>query len=783
MGKKGKKGKKSRKKKSENNSLLDSRSPKGLKYKLKKKFPNPPIGTVIPIKMTKQKEPQTSGKKMTIPEQIENAENLLIYNLKENLELAKKRKQAPKDTIYDDEKIKELLSMINDDGAFESEEEIIDRLKDEEKLHPEIIKFILYYNDITKKLIASIIISTTKESFCISENRMTEAMYNPQYKKYICLDCGGRCVPIEEAAQAMAEKSSSSEEYSSSEESSNDNLSYLTENDRKLYELFSKLEPEEGLSPMKQRLQNKLEQRGKKKPMSQKGKNWELQNFSLKKKFAEQAQHDLLTQLEQEKSSEINIMPKTIEEIEKLLEDPKVTGNRRKKLKRTLKKRKKKKATIKKPVEQEKTVVSPPSAIFQSSEPPSEPSKPLTRAVSPVEEYLKQEIKRAREKLIRRGPPADVEKLQFGLADPIYTSSHGKKLEEGDLLDVISQKNSPAIWLIDRTWELMEQNIENPFEQAEMELGKSRAIFGDPELTNISRNEIKLVIFLLKNHSDKLYIYGGIPRDLLQGDIKTKDVDIGLKNDEKAAMAATRGDVGLLDKLFLEAENLLEEYAKGEGFQLIEKKKSGVGVRTILFDCGGDCRVDIEITSPSFFQIKAKKYNAEGPDLDVNNLKLVIPNQGVGQGEGYMFSFVHPFGQNFKEIKRNIRNKRMQLMKPFAAFAPSQPILPRLEKYLQRGWSIKINKDYIRFEPIKGKVFEGHKGFTRLKDILTRQIPNIEFKEEGDFYILNKKVRGGKRTRKRRRKKRKKTRHRKKHYRKRSRKRKKRRIHRKSKKN
>ena len=119
-------------------------------------------------------------------------------------------------------------------------------------------------------------------------------------------------------------------------------------------------------------------------------------------------------------------------------------------------------------------------------------------------------------------------------------------------------------------------------------------------------------------------------------------------------------------------------------------------------------------------------------------------------------------------------------MKSFTAFAPSQPILPRLQKYLQRGWSIIIHKSYIRFELYK-KVFEGQEGVARLKGILTPQ--NIKFEEKGDFYILSKEVRGGKRTRKRRRKKRRKTRRRKKHYRKRSRKRKKRRRRRKSKKN
>lgn len=424
-----------------------------------------------------------------------------------------------------------------------------------------------------------------------------------------------------------------------------------------------------------------------------------------------------------------------------------------------------------------------------------------------IEDLRENERMRAKIKLKKRGPPPERSQMQGW--------------EEGD---IISFQTAPAIWLIDRTWQLLQENtqksLEEAFESAWQELSDQRALLGDAALENISKAEIKLVIYILRNHADKLYIYGGVPRDLLIGDKKTKDVDIALKGDEDAWKVEKYGpnpwqmriNPNGVETLFNEAERIIVEYFEGQNFRLEQTTMKGQAVKELIFvNNASNNRVEVEITSPTYFKLQAQKFKAEGVDFDVNNLKLVPPNEGLGRGGGYMFDFIYsPTLQwffdvkegkrrlehgkagketHFRDLKKKVRGKQMEIKKSFDKFPHGEgSATVRLKKYLKRGWFVKIRKSYIKYNLGTGRNpnwVSGQEAINILKKQLWPIVVQIE--EEGEYLILKGKenweapfsgsnnFQGGKRTRKRRKKKRRKTRGIKKKYRKHSRKRKKRR--------
>jgi hypothetical protein len=424
-----------------------------------------------------------------------------------------------------------------------------------------------------------------------------------------------------------------------------------------------------------------------------------------------------------------------------------------------------------------------------------------------IEDMREKERRRAKMKLKKRGPPPERSQMQGW--------------EEGD---IISFQTAPAIWLIDRTWQLLQENtqksLEEAFESAWQELSVQRALLGDAALENISKAEIKLVIYILRNHADKLYIYGGVPRDLLIGDKKTKDVDIALKGDEGVWKVDKYGPnpwqmriyPNGIERLFNEAEIIIVEYFEGQNFRLEKNIMKGQAVKELIFvNNASNNRVEVEITSPTYFKLQAQKFKAEGVDFDVNNLKLVPPNEGLGRGGGYMFDFIYSPTLNwfydvkegkrrlehgeagkethFRDLKKKVRGKQMEIKKSFDKFPHGEgSATVRLKKYLKRGWFVKIRKSYIKYNLGTGRNpnwVSGQEAINMLKKQLWPIVVQIE--EEGEYLILKGKenweapfsgsnnFQGGKRTRKRRKKKRRKTRGIKKKYRKHSRKRKKRR--------
>lgn len=276
-----------------------------------------------------------------------------------------------------------------------------------------------------------------------------------------------------------------------------------------------------------------------------------------------------------------------------------------------------------------------------------------------------------------------------------------RRFEERRMAQISFQK-SPAIWLIDRTLEIMEQRappaIKAALATATKELRQIRALWNDPQLKNINFDELLLIIYILKNYPEKygngrsLSIYGGIPRDLLLLDKKTKDIDIALEGEGSDGDDVSTRSWGKM---------VIEDWAKREGFSVTSKEKgegvlelklvqlpalevdepiggradepagttnrdggleekthtdtattvasppavvptvaaAAVAVPTVPTIPTIDTRmIDVELTNQKYFKEQAARKGRQWlPDFDVNNLRLVFPGTGVGIGSGRMF--------------------------------------------------------------------------------------------------------------------------------------------------
>jgi len=336
--------------------------------------------------------------------------------------------------------------------------------------------------------------------------------------------------------------------------------------------------------------------------------------------------------------------------------------------------------------------------------------------------------------------------------------------------DVISVIKSPSMWIISelfKSGELPEQYDKIAFDAAfstifgEMLVERHEHLKTDRTPSPLYRDmtafyaqldKLKFVIYILKYHSPNLYVYGGVPRDLLIGGSRAiHDIDIGMLEHQETQSPFVPFDqtLGLVRVWAEENGYTLKqfEYGKRGNFPFLNK---GDGVREyILVSQQLQVNIEIEFVDDSYFRKAAERYGApHAIDFDENNLKLVAPGSGFGCGAGKMFDWKYRENiaedadeELFRFIKRNIRYAKMTLHKSLT-FIPNWK--ERLKNKIRRNRIILISEDILRDSitelcQAKDVNLMGNSGALALANAVAVEIDSSSPTFENQMYVFKKK--------------------------------------------